>query len=678
MTGNDNPGRAGGETSRRLYVYNGGFLTQGRVRRILDLAGYDIRLGAPGAGDMVGVWGKSPTSPRGEAVAARRDVPVLRVEDAWLRSLFPGREGAPPLGLVLDRTGVHFDGAAPSDLETLLREDPLDDTALLDRAREGIERIKTGHLTKYTGFDPAAPVPEPGYVLVIDQTRGDASVTGSGADANSFREMLYWAQEDFLGARVVIKTHPETALGHREGYFGPEDATETVTLLTEPVSPWALFEGAMAVYTVSSQMGFEAIFAGHKPVVFGTPFFAGWGLTDDRREVRRRGRNLTRAQLFAGAMIRYPVWYDPCRDTLCAFETALDAFEAETRCWREDHLGWIATGMRLWKRGALQEFFGRHAPVRFDEDAQRADDLALETGARRMTWASKAAPGESAIRVEDGFLRSRGLGAELIPPLSLVCDDLGIYYDPTRPSRLEKLISGSETLRPGQRLRAERLIRRLCDLGLSKYNLGGALPDLPPGHRILVPGQVEDDASILTGGGLVRTNLDLLRAARSANPDAVILYKPHPDVEAGLRSGAVPPDALQDLADMVLPGADPAALLKEVQEVWTMTSLLGFEALLRGVPVTTLGAPFYAGWGLTTDRGPIPLRRRARPDLAGLAHAALIDHPRYHDPVSSLPCPPEVVLDRLAAGDIPQPTRANRVLSKLQGLLASYASLWRR
>jgi capsular polysaccharide export protein len=131
------------------------------------------------------------------------------------------------------------------------------------------------------------------------------------------------------------------------------------------------------------------------------------------------------------------------------------------------------------------------------------------------------------------------------------------------------------------------------------------------------------------------------------------------------------------LADVVLRDADPSEVLTMVDEVWTMTSLLGFEALLRGVPVTTLGAPFYAGWGLTRDLGAPPPRRNARPSLAGLVHAALIDYPRYLDPVTGAPCPVEVILDRLEHNDVPRPAFANRGLSKLQGLFASYAYLWR-
>ncbi|WP_233495579.1 capsular polysaccharide biosynthesis protein [Rhodosalinus halophilus] len=638
-----------------------------------------MTLGLPGPGDMVGVWGQSPTARRGEAIAARRDVPILRVEDAFLRSLFPGRaRGEPPLGLLLDRRGVHFDGRAPSDLEHLLATHPLDDTALLDRAREGIARMRASHLTKYAAVDPDLDPPAPGYVLVIDQTRGDASLRACGAGRARFREMLAQARDENPGARILIRTHPETAGGHRPGHFGPEDAGDGVALISGPHSPWQLLEGAVAVYTVSSQMGFEAILAGHKPRVFGQPFYAGWGLTLDEDAPPRRARRLTRAQLFAAAMILYPVWYDPYRDRPASFEEALSALEAEARAWREDRRGWVALGMRLWKRAPLQRTFGHERRMIFQDRADRAAERAARTGRRLMVWAGRAAEvPEGALRVEDGFLRSRGLGAELVPPLSLVLDDLGIYYDPARESRLERLISEAAELRPGQRARAEALARELVRRGVTKYNLSGTLPDLPAGRRVLVPGQVEDDASIRLGAGEIRTNLALLEAARSANPDAVILYKPHPDVEAGLRPGAVPEQEARRLADAVLPRADAAALLAQVDEVWTMTSLMGFEALLRGVPVTTTGAPFYAGWGLTRDLGPIPPRRRARVELAGLVHAALIAYPRYIDPVTGRPCPPEVAAERLAEGPLPRPGAANRALAKLQGLFASRAHLWR-
>jgi len=325
--------------------------------------------------------------------------------------------------------------------------------------------------------------------------------------------------------------------------------------------------------------------------------------------------------------------------------------------------------MRLWKRAHLQRFFGQHGRLSFS---------AAKSGpVRTMVWAGKAGNAQGVTRVEDGFLRSRGLGAQLVPPLSLVCDQTGIYYDPTGPSDLETLIKTRRELSESQHRRVSSLRDRICAARLSKYNLGGARVELPAGHRVLVPGQVEDDASILTGTQDVRSNADLLRAARAAHPNAVLVYKPHPDVEAGLRQGDVPDAVLEDTKAITAANADPIALIDACDEVWTMTSLLGFEALLRDTPVTCLGIPFYAGWGLTRDLAQVPERRRVHIPLEGLIHAALIDYPRYFDPVSKRPCPVEVAVERLSQGDIPRPGALHRIIAKLQGVFASQSWLWR-
>ncbi|MDP3194792.1 capsular polysaccharide biosynthesis protein [Tabrizicola sp.] len=662
---------------RRLYHQNLSFLRNHRLHRVLKLAGHDLHFGLPGREDGVLVWGASPTAWRGERIAKQRKVQLVRVEDAFLRSVHPGRAlGEAPLGLLFDPVGLHFIGDRPSRIEEILLDASLYDSNILDEARRLSDCLLGVGLSKYNNFDPSLPAPTPGYVLVIDQTVGDASIHFSGATMATFREMLAAAKRNHPERRIVIRTHPESRAGLRPGHYGSGDAGGRVSLLTAPVSPHLLLAGAAEVYTVSSQMGFEAILHGHRPHVFGRPFYAGWGLSQDEHPLPRRMRTLTKEELFAGAMLLAPLWYDPCRDRLCGLDQVIHQLQAEVRAWRDDGRGHVAAGMRLWKRGRLQEVFGGTKPLRFRDAPKAADRLARRTGRSLLLWAGKEpegfAPQAPCLRVEDGFLRSRGLGAELVPPLSLVTDDLGIYYDPTRPSRLESLIASPLTRH--QRHRAEALIDRLRAERLTKYNLPGAAPALPQGHRILVPGQVEDDASIRLGAGAARTNRGLLQAVRTANPDALILYKPHPDVEAGLRPGAMDTTGL---ADMILSRSDAAALLTEVQEVWTMTSLLGFEALVRGVPVTCLGAPFYAGWGLTRDLGPVPDRRAARPDLVQLVHAALIAYPRYWDPVSGRPCPVEVALERLAGDEIPPPGGLNRLLSKLQGRLASYAHLWR-
>ncbi len=113
----------------------------------------------------------------------------------------------------------------------------------------------------------------------------------------------------------------------------------------------------------------------------------------------------------------------------------------------------------------------------------------------------------------------------------------------------------------------------------------------------------------------------------------------------GRRPGAVPPDAALRHADAIATDAPVQACLDWADRLATITSLTGFEALLRGKAVTTFGRPFYAGWGLTDDTDPPPRARRL--SLDELTAAALILYPRYIDPVTRLPAPPEIVVETL-------------------------------
>ena len=315
-------------------------------------------------------------------------------------------------------------------------------------------------------------------------------------------------------------------------------------------------------------------------------------------------------------------------------------------------------GISGWKQRAIGDFF--EGEVRFLSEAGGAVAHAQRSGGAVGVWATReprdlaglaAKAGIDVARIEDGFIRSVGLGADLIPGASIVVDRRGIYYDPAQPSDLETLL---ETARFDRGLcrRAAALRTVIVRTGLTKYNLNqsATLQREDRDRRwILVPGQVEDDQSVRQGGGDVRGNLDLLARVRADNPNAHIIYKPHPDVEAGHRAGRVSrQDALLH-ADAYVANASIPALFEVVDEVCTLTSLAGFEALLRGLPVTTYGLPFYAGWGLTTDRGPPSPRRHRRLDLDELTAGALILYPMYLDPESGRRCEPEVLAERLAA-----------------------------
>jgi capsular polysaccharide export protein len=256
------------------------------------------------------------------------------------------------------------------------------------------------------------------------------------------------------------------------------------------------------------------------------------------------------------------------------------------------------------------------------------------------------------VEVEDGFLRSRGLGADCIPPLSITVDHLGAHFDPSQPSELERLLQGGsfdEELLD----RARELRQLIVEAGIGKYERGTAVLERRAGGRrhILVPGQVEDDRAVLAGGCGLVSNLELLRRVREQAPDAYVLYKPHPDVVAGHRRGIIRDRDSLEFADEIVGELPIASLIAMVDEVHVNTSLAGFEALLRGKQVTTYGVPFYAGWGLTRDLGPVPERRTAKRTIDELVAATLLIYPRYLDPATGLPCPAEVVVGRLSVSE---------------------------
>jgi capsular polysaccharide export protein len=276
--------------------------------------------------------------------------------------------------------------------------------------------------------------------------------------------------------------------------------------------------------------------------------------------------------------------------------------------------------------------------------------------------------------MEDGFLRSVGLGSDFHRASSYVLDDLGIYFDVRRPSRLETLLQ-TAVFDEALLRRAAELRKAIVAAGLSKYNLRepGTNPFVAAGtaSKILVVGQVEDDASIRAGCEDIASNLSLLRAARAARPDGFIAYKAHPDVAAGNRKGRIDP---RELCDSEVRDTDIVMAIAHADEIHTMTSLAGFEGLLRGKHVVVYGRPFYAGWGLTEDRLDFP-RRTRRLECDALVAASLILYPLYVDPLTRLPCTPEFLLERLVTSPTARAPKRGVVHSATRYLRAVAESL---
>ncbi len=624
--------------------------------------------------DAVVGWGEKRNTQLARAWAELFGVPYFRAEDGFVRSVGLGVNGDPPLSIVLDDLGIYYDARGPSRLEKLIAEEP--DPALVVRAKAAIQRIVVGGLSKYNDAPPGdidvgephdegGPSRKTKRVLVIDQTFGDLAIGYGLADASSFQRMLETAIEEHPDAEIVVKTHPDVLAGKKRGYL-EAPAGSNVRLWAQNATPAALWKHFDHVYVVSSLLGFEALLAGKPVTVFGVPWYAGWGLTDDRatgdaakQAFARRRVKRTIHQLVATAYLQYARYIDPDSGAPCELERVLDHLELQRAMFARNVGRIFCFGFRFWKHANIRAYLRSPGnQIVFASDAADAMRHGFNASCRALVWGQRetaevrelaATNNVTLWRMEDGFLRSVGLGSDLVEPASLVVDRNGIYYDPSKPSELEDILM-TATFTPDELARAARLREHIVATRISKYNVGGdqALA-VPKGRRvILCPGQVEDDASIVLGCKDVRTNLGLLEAARKAVPDAFIIFKPHPDVLSGNRVGAVDPVAARKLCDHIEEEATLAACLDVADEVHTMTSLVGFEGLIRGKRVVVHGQPFYGGWGLTHDHNPLARRTRKR-SLDELCAATLLRYPRYLNRSTDRFTTPEVVIEQLRA-----------------------------
>jgi capsular polysaccharide export protein len=625
------------------------------------------------AADVVLGWGLRPRALEARAWAERYGKPFLTLEDGFLRSIRLGVEGASPLSVVVDDLGIYYDATRPSRLEVMLNHpagtgDSLADPALRRRSRDCIDRIVEAHLSKYN-YSSTRPVedfvgPRRGpRVLVVDQVAGDLSVTQGLVAPNGFGQMLAAAVDENPGAEIIVKTHPDVAAGRRQSAMGPAASFPRVRLLSGNVNPMALVRSVDRVYVATSQLGFEALMAGTPVTCFGMPFYAGWGLTDDRVDCPRRARGRSLEQVFAAAYLLYAGYRDADTGKSRGVEDVIEHLALQRR-WFAENAGQVyCLGFRPWKRRFVRDFLrSPDSEVRFCRSlgvarrgglGNKADDRILVWGVTEPVEVREFAA-ERRIplwRMEDGFLRSAGLGSDLTRPASLVVDHSGIYFDPAQPSDLEKILEAGD-FPPALIERARVLTQQVVSQRVTKYNFLWHAAEIRPrkGQRVvLVPGQVDDDASIRTGAPVVRTSLDLLRTVRDQVPDGYIVFKPHPDALGGNRGRAPNLDAFRAVADHVETRADLHSCLEIADEVHTLTSLVGFEALLHGKPVITYGLPFYAGWGLTKDQLVLPEGRRTRRlSVEELVAGTLILYPRYLHPHTSAFTTPEYIVRRLA------------------------------
>lgn len=666
-------------------------------------------------------WGHKKSFHRAKKSANKLSLPALSVEDGFLRSLDSGISSRFGMSVVIDDLGIYFDLRKSSRLEQLIMDAQLQWTAAQEaQASAAMTKLLGNQLSKYNTAlgcpnlnEMANPTPSSfissikltltsrpktaiEHVLLIDQVPGDASIKGAGAGVHQFKQMLKVACQQHRQAIIWIKAHPASNKGYLSGLTLPN----RVKVISDAVNPIALLRQVDHVYTVSSHMGFEALMLGKSVHCFGVSWYSGWGLTDDHHapkklmaQVLQRRHDYLAAygndgaeasfsvnQLFYAAYMAYSRYADPASAQPCQINEAMD-WLVTNRDWQQELAGKLTVyEFSRWKIPFVKAFVGLPRtqlvikPKRRLRNLLSLDHYRMDTDHPFLVWGlgkrlelqqyldKKSVAQPTIYCMEDGFIRSNGLGATLLAPLSVVIDRQGIYYDATRPSDLETLLVTCLELSQAQEARVHQLWHQLLTQRVSKYNVGKsnasfrAVVEQARGKkRLLIVGQVEDDLSVQYCGSLIKTNAALIERVRQDYPDAYLIYKPHPDVEAGLRLGAVD-QATLNLVDYVAYDAAMPDCLEAVDTVHTISSLTGFEALLRGLQVVCYGLPFYAGWGLTQDidahlppkASYIARRNRQHPlTLEQLIHAALIRYPLYRLPNGYGLAQPEQVIDYL-------------------------------
>ena len=622
-------------------------------------------------GSEIFVWGHR-VAPFMKKFIDTSGIKCTYVEDGFIRSIDLGATHALPFSLTFDSKTPYFDSTQASDLEGILStHDFAADTVLMERAQNMLDSLLESGLSKYNqavSVDLTAVYgpKDRKRILVIGQVEDDASILLGCTTRLNNNDLVMIAASENPGAQIIYKPHPDVLNGHRKALSNQKSVAHLCLTVTQDIGLAQALQTIDHVYTITSQAGFEALLRGIPVTTMGCPFYAGWGLTDQRQANTRRVRKLTALEVFAAAYLLYPMYFDPM------YKKQITAEEVIPRLIQLREMSRLATasktvpapaaedpriptymvGFTPWKI-FLKAWFPDRELIFLDKSIPSAEFLKTyrpkilaNPRSELFIWGHRVSPfmkrfiAASNIKrtyVEDGFLRSIGLGAAHTEPFSLTLDTRTPYFDATQASDMEVLLNTYDFAGDPELIaRAQAMIETLLSSGLSKYNQSRPV-DIQEVYgpktraRILVVGQVEDDASIQLGCSRSFTNNDLVTIAATENPGAQIIYKPHPDVLNGHRKALSPPSAVAHLCQ-IIKDIPLAQSFETIDRVYTITSQAGFEALLRGIPVTTMGCPFYAGWGLTDARQPNARRTRTLTVLEVFAAAYLL-YPIYFDPL---------------------------------------------
>ncbi|MDO6591631.1 hypothetical protein DS901_09535 [Loktanella sp. D2R18] len=253
----------------------------------------------------------------------------LASSHSWSESFKSGKPNMACLGYVYDDIAHYFMADYPNRLINRMNSEIELSAEEFSRASAAMTRIVEQKISKYNSQPIVKPTMSDGYisrVLVCDQAFADASTIYGKVTERDFEKMLWAAIHENPTSQILIKTHPDThwEKGKRVGYYNHLQDVGRIRILRDPVNPFSLFECVDKVYVGTSQMGLEALFAGKEVICFGAPFYAGWGLTDDRQTIPHRHRKRGLEEVFYFFYIWYTLYNVPGCATPSLVEDAID------------------------------------------------------------------------------------------------------------------------------------------------------------------------------------------------------------------------------------------------------------------------------------------------------------------------------------------------------------------
>lgn len=264
-------------------------------------------------------WGRKKTGRFALWCHNKFDGVFILLEDGFIRSVDLGVNNSPSFSLVEDNIGIYYDAQKSSKLENILNTYNFsNDNKLMKNASLAVSLIRKHHISKYNNSPNISNdyfnSSKDSKILIIAQTAGDSSLKYGMLEKYSTEDMIDAALSENPNSIIYLKIHPDVLSGKKKSDIDIESAKKKCIIIEDNVNPISLLKHFSKVYTKTSQMGFEALLVGCECVCFGMPFYAGWGITDDRSVCKRRTKILSIEEVFAGAYILYTTYYNPYKN----------------------------------------------------------------------------------------------------------------------------------------------------------------------------------------------------------------------------------------------------------------------------------------------------------------------------------------------------------------------------